>query len=152
MLTFVASTSSVSPVSNSFLQSHGLNCRLYSNGRQQRYASRTTWSSPTMIRGFPNNFGNVGGGDGGNRIFDELVDFPCVFTFKIIGERQGDFMNDIVDSVASALHTDKKNFKTSFRDKGKYRSITIKAPVNTATQIYSAYAAIDRDPRVKFKF
>ncbi|KAI0561529.1 YbeD-like protein [Gracilaria domingensis] len=107
----------------------------------------------TMIRGFPNNFNNDFANNSGNRrVFDELVDFPCVFTFKVIGMAQGDFMGDIVDSVATALETDKKYLKTSYRDKGKYRSITLKAPVNTAEQIYSVYAAIDRDPRVKFKF
>ncbi|CAN8072153.1 unnamed protein product [Agarophyton chilense] len=107
----------------------------------------------TMIRGFPNNFNNdFSHNSGDRRVFDELVDFPCVFTFKVIGMAQGDFMGDIVDSVATALETDKKYLKTSYRDKGKYRSITLKAPVNTAEQIYSVYAAIDRDPRVKFKF
>lgn len=73
----------------------------------------------------------------------------CVrrFTFKVIGERQGDFVNDIVDSVALALETEKKFLKTSFRDRGKYRSITIDVPVNTSEQIYTVYEAIDRDPR-----
>lgn len=110
--------------------------------------------SPTMIRGFPNNFQGGSGGDAnrGTGIFEELLDFPCMFTFKVIGMAQGDFMTDIVDSVALALDTDKKFLKTSFRDKGKYRSITLHAPVNTASQIYDVYAAIDRDPRVKFKF
>lgn len=108
-----------------------------------------------MIRGFPNNFDNASGNNnisGEARVFDELVDFPCVFTFKVIGMAQGNFMGDIIDSVALALDTDKKFLKTSFRDRGKYRSITVKAPVNTANQIYDVYAAIDRDPRVKFKF
>lgn len=85
-------------------------------------------------------------------MFDALVDFPCVFTFKVIGMAQGDFIGDIVDSVALVLETDKKFLKTTYRDRGKYRSITLKAPVNTANQIYDVYAAIDRDPRVKFKF
>lgn len=108
-----------------------------------------------MIRGFPNNFNQDlpnNPPERGQRVFDELIDFPCVFTFKVIGMAQGDFMGDILDSVALALETDKKFLKTSFRDKGKYRSITLKAPVNTAEQIYDVYAAIDRDPRVKFKF
>lgn len=111
--------------------------------------------TPTMIRGFPNNFDKLSGNNnnsGGSRVFDELVDFPCVFTFKVIGMAQGNFMGDIVDSVAMALETDKKFLQTSYRDRGKYRSITVKAPVNTANQIYDVYAAIDRDPRVKFKF
>lgn len=115
--------------------------------------------APSMIRGFPNNFNNNDNNntgnkdsDGGGRVFDELVDFPCVFTFKVVGVAQGDFMGDIVDSVALALETDKKFVQTSYRDRGKFRSITLKAPVNTASQIYDVYAAIDRDPRVKFKF
>lgn len=111
--------------------------------------------APTMIRGFPNNFNNETGNNnntGQPRVFDELIDFPCVFTFKVIGMAQGDFMGDIIDSVAGALETDKKFLETSYRDRGKYRSITVHAPVNCANQIYDVYAAIDRDPRVKFKF
>jgi len=61
-------------------------------------------------------------------------------------------MNDIVDSVAETLSTEKKNLKTSFRDHGKWRSITLRAAVLNKEQIYSVYAAISRDPRVKFKF
>lgn len=125
-------------------------------GRQQgRSSTAVRHFTPTMIRGFPNNFNGAGGGNGraeDKRVFAELVDFPCVFTFKVIGMAQGNFMTDIIDSVALALETDKKYLKTSFRDKGKYRSITVQAPVNTASQIYDVYAAIDRDPRVKFKF
>lgn len=108
-----------------------------------------------MIRGFPNNLpgGETGGaGSNGRDVFGELVSFPTVWCWKCVGVRQGDFVNDIVDSVADALETDRKNIKTSFRDKGKYRSISLRAPVNTSAQIYSVYAAISRDPRVKFKF
>lgn len=108
-----------------------------------------------MIRGFPNGDGSSpspSSSDASYRSWDHLVDFPTVFTFKVIGMAQGDFMNDIVDSVASALQMDRKYLKTSFRDRGKYRSITLEAPVNTSHQIYDVYAAIDRDPRVKFKF
>ncbi len=61
-------------------------------------------------------------------------------------------MNDIVDSVAGALSTDKSNLKTSFRDRGKWRSISLRAAVASKDDIYTVYAAISRDPRVKFKF
>lgn len=108
-----------------------------------------------MIRGFPNNIpgrGMSGSPENSEKLWDHLVDFPCVFTFKVIGMAQGDFLNDIVDSVATALDMDRKYLKISFRDRGKYRSITLSAPVNTSSQLYDVYAAIDRDPRVKFKF
>lgn len=125
-----------------------------SSKRYGRPRSSTVNLNPVMIKGFPNNFGNGSntGGEGPSPIWDQLVDFPCVFTFKVIGMAQGDFANDIIDSVATALNTDRKYLKTSYRDRGKYRSITVEAPVNTAEQIYDVYAAIDRDPRVKFKF
>lgn len=122
-----------------------------------RVSARRCRAQVAMIRGFPNNLpGGEGGGSNGRGdgrdVFGELVSFPTVWCWKCVGVRQGDFMNDIVDSVADALATDRKNVKTSFRDKGKYRSITLRAPVNTSAQIYSVYAAISRDPRVKFKF
>lgn len=105
-----------------------------------------------MVQDSSNESNNQPGNPSDTRIFDTLVDFPCVFTFKVIGMAQGDFVNDIIDSVADALKTDRKFLKTSFRERGKYRSITLEAPVNTADQIYNVYAAVDRDPRVKFKF
>ncbi|GJQ15621.1 hypothetical protein GpartN1_g7412.t1 [Galdieria partita] len=104
------------------------------------------------IRGFPNEFNHNWNADGQRRLIDELVDFPCKFQFKIIGIRQGNFVGDIVDSVAEVLQIDPSYMEVSTRDKGKYRSITIDAPCNSSEQVYSIYAAIDRDPRVKFKF
>jgi putative lipoic acid-binding regulatory protein len=35
---------------------------------------------------------------------------------------------------------------------GKYRSLTIHAPVKSADQLYEIYEKVDLDPRVKFKF
>lgn len=78
------------------------------------------------------------------RAFDELVDFPCVFTFKVVGVNEGHFLDDISAAVARVLDTQTQYVKTSFRDKGKYRSITLRAPVNTANQIYDVYAIIDK--------
>lgn len=129
-------------------QRDNLRPRARPRGRTHAHPATTT----TMIRGFPNNFPERGSSENAGRSWDHLVDFPCVFTFKVIGMAQGDFVNDIVDSVASALEMDRKFLKTSYRDRGKYRSITLEAPVNTSAQIFDVYAAIDRDPRVKFKF
>lgn len=46
------------------------------------HTTRTT----KMIRGFPNNFGGAGGGPNRETAFD-VLDYPCDFTFKVIGER-----------------------------------------------------------------
>jgi putative lipoic acid-binding regulatory protein len=104
---------------------------------------------PTMIQGFPDQIPGpsddipVPQPERPKRPFDSLVDFPCVFTFKVVGLREGDFLDDIRDAVARVLKTDKCHLKTSFRDRGKYRSISLAAPVNCAEQIYDVYAVID---------
>mmetsp|Transcript_2434 Transcript_2434/g.7279 ORF Transcript_2434/g.7279 Transcript_2434/m.7279 type:complete len:145 (+) Transcript_2434:131-565(+) len=105
-----------------------------------------------MIRGFPNEFNNSPNAEGSERLIGELVDFPCVFVFKIVGTNEGEFVGDILDTVSACVNIDSKKLKFSTRDKGKYRSITLEVPCNTADQVYNIYAAIDRDPRVKFKF
>lgn len=146
---------SISPLRTAALHTWSNSWRV-SNALSRRYSQMerpTRKLSTAMIRGFPNGkeADNEPSGKPGSS-WDHLVDFPCVFTFKVIGVAQGAFANDIIDSVATALEMDRKFLKTSFRDKGKYRSITVDAPVNSSEQIYNVYAAIGRDPRVKFKF
>lgn len=44
----------------------------------------------TMIRGFPNNFGGgsgIGGTRGASSTAFDVLEYPCVFTFKVIGRR-----------------------------------------------------------------
>jgi putative lipoic acid-binding regulatory protein len=117
------------------------------NRPRPRLASRAR--PPTMIRGFRNQISGpsddvpVPQPERPKRAFDSLVDFPCVFTFKVVGLREGEFLDDIRDAVARVLKTEKRHLKTSFRDRGKYRSITLSAPVNCAEQIYDVYEVID---------
>mmetsp|Transcript_1228 Transcript_1228/g.3436 ORF Transcript_1228/g.3436 Transcript_1228/m.3436 type:complete len:177 (-) Transcript_1228:162-692(-) len=86
------------------------------------------------------------------RMIGDLVDFPCVFTFKVVGQNAGSFLEDIVAAVAGAVGIDDKDVGVSSRDRGKWRSLTIKAPCTSADQVYAVYEAIDKDERVKFKF
>ena len=66
--------------------------------------------------------------------------------------RQGEFVEDILDSVGNVIKQDGRALPHSYRDKGKWRSITLKVPVQSAEELYKVYDAIDKDPRVKFKF
>lgn len=63
-----------------------------------------------------------------------------IFAWSLL---QGEFVDDIRSAVAKVLNTERRHLKTSFRDRGKYRSITLNVPVNSADQIYDVYAAID---------
>lgn len=80
---------------------------------------KTTRSRTTMIRGFPNEFNNSPNADGHDRLIGELVDFPCVFIFKVVGTNEGEFMDDIVDTVSECVNIDSDKLKVSFRDRGR---------------------------------
>lgn len=85
-------------------------------------------------------------------VFERLVEYPCEFEMKVIGVRQGDFHLDMVEAVGRVTETSVDTIRYTTRDKGKYRSVTIFAPVRDARQLLDCYAAFDRDPRVRFKF
>ena len=70
---------------------------------------------------------------------------------KAIGYNQGDFVSDILALCAEYSGQAKEDIKVRWRDKGKYRSITLTIRFENADQVYAVYAAIDRDPRVKYK-
>ena len=87
-----------------------------------------------------------------SRVFEALVDYPSIFTMKIVGANEGSFVVDIVALVAEACDTDVSEIKHSTKAMGKWVSVTVKAPVENAEMLYSLYEKVDLDPRVKFKF
>jgi len=87
-----------------------------------------------------------------SRVFEALVDYPSIFTMKIIGSDDGSFVPEIVQVVAESCEVAFEEIVHSTRLKGKWTSITVKAPVESAEMLYKLYENVDRDPRVKFKF
>lgn len=87
-----------------------------------------------------------------SRVFEALVDYPSIFTMKIVGANEGTFVPEIVSLVAEACETEVNNVKHSTKVMGKWVSVTVKAPVQSAEMLYSLYEKVDLDPRVKFKF
>lgn len=92
------------------------------------------------------------------RVFERTVQFPTLFDIKVIGEPgEGggqEFETDMVKVVAGVTGKPWESIAYSSRDtsSGKYRSLTIKAPVDSADQLYTVYEKISADQRVKFKF
>lgn len=48
---------------------------------------------------------------------------------------QGEFVEDILDSVGNVVKLNGRDFPHSFRDLGQWRSITIKVPVQSAEEL-----------------
>ena len=87
----------------------------------------------------------------GERVFDLFVEYPCKFQMKVIGLRDENFEKDMVEIVAKVVKKPAESIEHRNRDKGKYRSVTIEAPVENSDQVYECYAKLSEDPRVIYK-
>jgi putative lipoic acid-binding regulatory protein len=87
-----------------------------------------------------------------SRVFEALVDYPTDFTMKIVGQNESTFVSEMVALVAESCEVAIDAVSHSERINGKWISITVKAPVQSAEMLYSLYENVDKDPRVKFKF
>jgi len=87
-----------------------------------------------------------------SRVFEALMDYPSIFTIKIVGANEGSFVSEMVALVAEACETDVTEVNHSTKVMGKWVSVTVKAPVQSAEMVYLLYEKVDQDPRVKFKF
>ncbi|KAG7349520.1 DUF493 domain containing protein [Nitzschia inconspicua] len=87
-----------------------------------------------------------------SRVFEALVDYPCVFTMKIVGANEGTFVADMLAVVADATESELSDISHSTKFMGKWTSLTVQAPVQSSEMLYTLYEKVDLDPRVKFKF
>ncbi|OEU10570.1 hypothetical protein FRACYDRAFT_211716 [Fragilariopsis cylindrus CCMP1102] len=87
-----------------------------------------------------------------SRVFEALIEYPSIFTMKIVGANEGLFVEEIVAVVAEACESDFEQINHSTKVNGKWVSVTCHAPVQNAEMLYALYEKIDLDPRVKFKF
>lgn len=88
-----------------------------------------------------------------SRVFEALVEYPCLFTMKIVGANEGAFVTDMLSIVANTCEVEiVEDIDHTVKVNGKWTSVTVQAPVKSATMLYELYENVDRDPRVKFKF
>eukprot|EP00310_Coccolithus_braarudii_P024859 CAMPEP_0183358432 /NCGR_PEP_ID=MMETSP0164_2-20130417/49205_1 /TAXON_ID=221442 /ORGANISM="Coccolithus pelagicus ssp braarudi, Strain PLY182g" /LENGTH=98 /DNA_ID=CAMNT_0025532331 /DNA_START=153 /DNA_END=449 /DNA_ORIENTATION=+ len=87
----------------------------------------------------------------GTGSFRTLVEYPCELSVKVIGLNEGAFVSDMRTMCAGITGQEEELVGVRWRDKGKYRSITLQLQFQDADMVYAVYAAINKDPRVKFK-
>ena len=83
--------------------------------------------------------------------FRDIQEYPCELDVKIIGDNEGPFVTDMVTLCSELNGQAEEDVQVKWRDKGKYRAITLRLKFENADQVYSVYAAINQDPRVRFK-
>lgn len=77
--------------------------------------------------------------------------YPCEIDVKAIGDNEGPFASDLLQLACEITGQKKEDVPVRWRDKGKYRAVTMSLKFENADQVYAVYAAINRDPRVRFK-
>jgi putative lipoic acid-binding regulatory protein len=80
-----------------------------------------------------------------------LVEFPCDFFIKVMGETSDDFANTMVKVIqvyAPKFDASKVNMRAS--SGGKFISLTCSVYVTTKTQLDSIYRALSEHPQVKY--
>lgn len=82
--------------------------------------------------------------------FDELLDFPCQFPFKVIGKANTHLAQQVA-ATAQQISPGQYTTETKTSSQGTYDSVTIKVKVKNKEQIeslYEAFADIDGVKRV----
>ena len=74
-----------------------------------------------------------------SRVFEALVEYPCDFTLKIVGANEGNFIEEMVAIVAESCQVSIEKVPYSHRALGKWLSVTVQAPVQSAEMLYQLY-------------
>lgn len=80
---------------------------------------------------------------------EDLMDFPCHYQFKAIGQGGEDFCRAIVSAIAvhAAVPTDAVRSQPSRQ--GTYQSISVVLTIYSAAQLTDIYAELKKVPGLK---
>ena len=93
--------------------------------------------------------------DKSRKVFEEKLTFPTLFKMKVIGVNDPSFVSDVIEIIGrcSSIEEEKKSsLAYSLKDtaNGKYVSVTVTPLFSDASQLYTTYEELGKDPRVKF--
>ena len=79
-----------------------------------------------------------------------LVEFPCSFPIKIMGEKHPEFSDSILEAVREhAPDADKASLVERHSSKGNYTGLTLTVNVENQEQLDNIYRALTSHPKVK---
>ncbi len=86
-----------------------------------------------------------------DNITETLIEFPCDFPIKIMGETHDDFAAEITKTIQTQLPSfDATKIEMRGSSGGKYISLTCTVHVTTKAQLDDVYRALSAHPMVKF--
>ena len=78
----------------------------------------------------------------GSGAFQNIQEYPCSLDIKVIGDNEGPFVSDILTLAAEATGQETGDIPVKWRDKGKYRSITMTLRFENAEQVRAGTSCV----------
>lgn len=76
-------------------------------------------------------------------LLESTHDFPCSYTFKVIGLAEGHFVGRVLSTVRGELPADAEPpFSSRSTSSGRHVSVTLEPTCETAEQVLSIYRAL----------
>ena len=84
--------------------------------------------------------------------FEDLVSFPCDFSFKIIGVASDDFEAKVIEAIETYRGEPVQVVKSTMKPSSQknYASLTLTIHVTDSKTIYDVYDACEKLPEIKF--
>ena len=84
-------------------------------------------------------------------IAETLIEFPCNFPIKVMGETRADFSSEIIKIIQTFVPIfDATHIEMRGSSGGKYISLTCTVAVTSKPQLDDIYRALTAHPMVKF--
>jgi uncharacterized protein len=81
---------------------------------------------------------------------ETLIEFPCDFPIKVMGETHAHFAEEMINTIKSLLpQFDESNIEMRGSSGGKYLSLTCTVHVTSKPQLDDIYRALTSHPMVK---
>ena len=82
---------------------------------------------------------------------ETLIEFPCGFPIKVMGETHADFSKEMIKAIQSVIASfDASQIEMRGSSGGKYISLTCTVYVTSKLQLDDVYRALTAHPMVKF--
>lgn len=82
---------------------------------------------------------------------ETLIEFPCDFPIKVMGETHADFSKEMIKAIQSVItNFDASQIEMRGSSGGKYISLTCTVYVTSKLQLDDVYRALTAHPMVKF--
>ncbi len=75
---------------------------------------------------------------------EDLIEFPCLYQFKAIGQGGDDFCREVVTAIALHAAVPSEAVRSKPSRHGTYQSITVELTVYSATQLTGIYAGLKK--------